>query len=1547
MRTLFRLPGFGWGISRMFVLALLIFAGFSAPIYAETYWQDSRSDGSSSDALPRHRSAEEACLVGELIRRIDGYQENDHRKYRYRSMNLGPDDGFGSRLCQGVIERRFYYPPVQWVPVETVSAMVWSYGSPDACNIVGYSDAVNGQCGPPKCTGECCGDCGGAFGGGSGGGFGAGSGGAGSNGSNPIHTASGNKYQRESDLRGVGNFPLSFERFYNSNRTVTTFATPLGYGWTHSYLARINVVALSNGTTLDTAYAYRSDGRILTFTRSGNVWNAEPDVPERLSVTIDGQGNYVSAALTMPNDTVEQYDELGRLVSLANRAGFVQTLKYTTGPDNDAQTTSHVQVQSVTDPEGRALVFGYTAGQLTSLTDSTDQVWSFGYSNGNLVTASYPDDSGIAKVRTYRYNEPGQTGGANLPHALTGIEDENGARFASWGYTAQGRANLSVHGLFNGTIDRTSFVFNPNGTTTVTDALGQSRVSGFDVKFGVARLSALDVPCDYCGTHTKAETYAANGYPDLVTDFRNFQTNYDYDSRGLQTQRIEALGQPEQRVITTTWHPGFRVPQSVVEPGRTTSYTHNARGQVLTQTLTDTSGTNEAPRMWTYVYCDAVNLNPPDPIGPGENLAKGCPRVGLLRRMDGPRTDLADRTTYEYRLADDPGNNFRQGDLWKTTNALGHVVEIVRYDGAGRVLRMKDANSVVIDQIWHPRGWLASRTVRANADGSPSAADATSSFLYDDVGNLVRTTQPDGVFFDYRYDNAHRLDRITDTEGNHLDFTLDALGHRVAEKTFSASDPNTPTRLLTRSYTVLSRLDKTFNAQGQFHQFAFDGNGNRTDRTDPLGVKTRWTFDALNRLKTTVGDYLGSDPGTANATTTTNLDPRDNVVQVNDPDNLATTYGLDGQNNLDQLSSPDTGTTTYTQDASGNRKTQTDARGVTSTFSYDALNRLIGIGYPTNSLNVTFVYDEPNAATGCAMSFPVGRLTRAIDASGSTVYCYDRRGNLIEKRQATASYLFTTRYSYDLADRMTGIVYASGTQVAYARDLDGRIQSVTVTPPGGSATPLLTNITYRPFGPASIYAFTQGGQTLTKTFDANYWMTDVTSNALNLHFRRDALGNIDRLGNNPGANPPTEQYIYDPLYRLSDVQDGLGSLIEGYDYTKTGDRISKAHPPAATQVYGYQPNTHRLNAIAGNARLFDAAGNTIQTTGTATLDFTYDDRNRMTVVKRNGAIIANYLYNAQGERVRKAATFPTYDSRWFVYGEGSRLLGDYTATTAREIVWVDSTPVALIDLNGTVPVPADRIFANGFELPPNLPATITYLHTDQLDTPRAASTPAGTVIWRWDWQSNPFGETLPNEDPDVNGQQYTLNLRFPGQYFDSETGLNYNYFRDYEPGTGRYIESDPMGVRGGINTYDYVRSMPLRGFDPLGLEVWVGCPDGSVAPYGTCPTSPDDCPNDAELCKRLGECQYDICCVFGKANQQRNAGNWNDPTLRTIENFAYAACYAVPKPYVYMHQLQKLRPGGGTTQFSMCALKAGLRGSDSSGMTDSDWKKHCKDGKCQ
>jgi len=92
-----------------------------------------------------------------------------------------------------------------------------------------------------------------------------------------------------------------------------------------------------------------------------------------------------------------------------------------------------------------------------------------------------------------------------------------------------------------------------------------------------------------------------------------------------------------------------------------------------------------------------------------------------------------------------------------------------------------------------------------------------------------------------------------------------------------------------------------------------------------------------------------------------------------------------------------------------------------------------------------------------------------------------------------------------------------------------------------------------------------------------------------------------------------------------------------------------------------------------------------------------------------------------------------------------------------------------------------------------------------------------TTVWRW--YSTPFGELLPDDDPDGDGAKVTLNLRFPGQYFDAESGLHYNYFRTYDPSTGRYVESDPIGLIGGPNTYSYALLNPISFYDPYGL--WV------------------------------------------------------------------------------------------------------------------------------
>lgn len=90
------------------------------------------------------------------------------------------------------------------------------------------------------------------------------------------------------------------------------------------------------------------------------------------------------------------------------------------------------------------------------------------------------------------------------------------------------------------------------------------------------------------------------------------------------------------------------------------------------------------------------------------------------------------------------------------------------------------------------------------------------------------------------------------------------------------------------------------------------------------------------------------------------------------------------------------------------------------------------------------------------------------------------------------------------------------------------------------------------------------------------------------------------------------------------------------------------------------------------------------------------------------------------------------------------------------------------------------------------------------------------TVWRWD-QAEPFGNNPPNEDPDGDGIAFDLPLRLPGQYYDRESGLHYNCFRDYDPSVGRYVESDPIGLNGGLNTFAYVSNSPIASVDPSGL----------------------------------------------------------------------------------------------------------------------------------
>ena len=256
-------------------------------------------------------------------------------------------------------------------------------------------------------------------------------------------------------------------------------------------------------------------------------------------------------------------------------------------------------------------------------------------------------------------------------------------------------------------------------------------------------------------------------------------------------------------------------------------------------------------------------------------------------------------------------------------------------------------------------------------------------------------------------------------------------------------------------------------------------------------------------------NYNGTDSATQNTKTAYHYDSLDRLTQVTDPSNLNTTYSYDGLSDATGQQSPDTGATSRTFDAAGNVLTRTDAKGITATMTYDALNRPLTVSYPDSTQNITYAYDEANSVTGCSSSYPIGRLTRIVESSVTTVYCYDAWGRVIQKQKLTATTTTTTGYSYTAAGRLSGIVYADGSLVSYVRDGDGRIQSISATPPNGTATTVVSGVTYQPFGPVSGYTL-GNGQPITRTYDANYRLTDLTSPAFSLHVARDTMGAVGR-----------------------------------------------------------------------------------------------------------------------------------------------------------------------------------------------------------------------------------------------------------------------------------------------------------------------------------------------------------------------------------------------------------------------------------------------------
>jgi RHS repeat-associated protein len=1203
------------------------------------------------------------------------------------------------------------------------------------------------------------------------------------NGTNPIEGATLTKVQFESDFDLGGGF--AFGRFYSSRGT-WSYST-VGQNWRHNFSASIHLADVAVSGAVVTAWVRRADGRLIPFNKvSSTVWQPEADVTLKLTPLYDSGG--VLTGWTLRDGTrVETYNAVGLLVRIETADDVALTLAY-----------SGSILQSVTDERGRKITFVYDVlNHLTKVVESSGAEHLFAYDYyRRLDYATFPEVDGFKIKRDYHYEI------SDSSPLLTGISEvtiqgsnQSSVRTNTWAYDAATKeAELSVHGDSTALIDRYVLERNPiTGTTSILDPIGKTRTYAFAIDHGVRRITAVSDPGQHCGGSTiKSRTYDANGYVATSTDFGGAVTHYERDANGLPATITRAEGSSIEREETYLWDTTFRLPTQQTLPGLRHAYTYNSRGQVTWHVATDLATT--ATRTATAAYCEQAQIN-----------SGACPILGLLTSVNGPRTDVTDLTQYTYRQADHanctatPRNcPYRKGDLWKVTNALGKVTEYLSRDDNGRLTSLKDANGVITDIQYSARGWVIATKIRG-ADGATEADDAITLFNYLPNGMLSKVTQPDGSFQTFTYDSAHRLVGVADSVGNVIAYTLDSVGNRVLDET--KDQQNTVRKSLSRAYNDLGQLESTIDYRNALTDVLYDGNGVVSQVTDALGRQAHREVDALGRLSLSIRNATGS--GAETASTGYSYDGRGNLVKVTDPKSLETIYSYNGFNDLTQLASPDTGTSTFGYDGAGNVVTKLDARGVAIGYTYDALNRVTGVNFP-NDADVAYTYDTPESDCLTGETFGAGRLAKMSVGADSTRYCYDRLGRVVRKVQTLSSgTTLSVGSTYDGAGNLVSMTYPSGAIVTYLRNANGQIDKVLANPTATAAqATIVEEVGYAPFGPITSIKF-GNARTQDRAYDLNYGVDAITESngagGFSADYGLDDLGSVSTLTE---RGTLARTYEYDGQDRLKTMKDGAAATIESYQYDATGNRTSKT-VGATSYTYSYPVPAlnHRLTNISNNGtRSYDSNGNTTNI-GTGTpVAMTYNDSSRLKTVTLGGVLVRTYQYNGKGERVFRTVHSGSMPTVQFVYDESGHLLGEYMANGSRvvEYVWAGNVVVGTLrSHDGT---------------------NYQYVETDHLGTPRAVINPStNVVIWRWDLAATGFGDGGTNTDPDGNAIAFSFNLRYPGQYYDGIEQIYYNYYRDYDSRTGRYLQSDPIGLRGGVSTYSYVDGGPLGAVDPFGL----------------------------------------------------------------------------------------------------------------------------------
>ncbi|MFI9387894.1 DUF6531 domain-containing protein [Kutzneria sp. NPDC052558] len=706
---------------------------------------------------------------------------------------------------------------------------------------------------------------------------------------------------------------------------------------------------------------------------------------------------------------------------------------------------------------------------------------------------------------------------------------------------------------------------------------------------------------------------------------------------------------------------------------------------------------------------------------------------------------------------------------------------LARTDALGRTTRYEYTESGFLHRLTRPDG---TQTVAVYGENrlpdivvEPDGTQWRRAF--DHNGNTIAVTDPTGATTRLDYDESGHLAAVTDPTGATTRLVCDAAGQVIA-----AIDP---LGALTRQErNELGQVVAVIDALGGITRFSWTIDGRLTERVLPDGTSERWTYDGEgNETSYTngIGQVFGAEYGgfglplariePGGRRTEYRYDTELRLTAVTDPAGLVWRYDYDTAGNVVGETDVNGRTLTYTRDACGQLLFRTNGAGQATRHTHDALGRLVR--RESADTVTTFEYDPAdrlvraaNEDTELTLTRDVlGRVVAETCDGRSLLSAYDAMGRKIARTTPTGA---VSRWAYDptgLAARLT----AGGQSIGFEHDAAG-------------------NETSRQFG----------ATTLTQTWDANH------------RLRTQAL-------TTPGAGGQ-ERLLQRRAYRLradsavTAIVDQLAGIRE-FDLDAVG-RVTVVTAPQHREQYSYGPNgiltgpdrahTGALPRAAGGSRYeHDGQGRVIARHSrtlsgqSRTWRYTWNSDDRLTAVTTPDGVTWRYRYDPLGRRIAKLGPAEQIAFVW----DGATLV-EQIHSGGQALTW-DYHP------GGFTPVAqTERIRASQEWVDSRFYAIVT----DLVGTPCELVDAYGSVGWRQ--QTTLWGGPLSPA-----GQPTYCPLRFPGQYFDAETGHHYNLFRHYDPEAAAYLSPDPLGLDAGPNPHTYVPN-PLGWLDPLGLA---GCDD--------------------------------------------------------------------------------------------------------------------------